>query len=248
MLAWHGQEHRIASAAARRFLGVVGNGHSHVSGYAVCSAISPDALSLVVFNARPDPGPRVLADLAMGGIQPVAAATTLPDDVVLHDDVTGRIAAVDSVAFIQSIQQDQLVALGFTAPILSDHALTGRTLQHTFTDPVGAVELELRQVFTFDAAADPDRILVIVQPSDRNDHPPWNMCPVSLDLTDVMQLMDEQQHDGGAEQDDAPVLQPNVAPGAGMVALQAHMHANVGAGLGAAGQMVLDGGPQPLHP
>ena len=248
MLAWHGQEHRIASASARRFLGVVGNGHSHVSGYAVCSAISPDALSLVVFNARPDPGPRVLADLAIGGIQPVAAATTLPDDVVLHDDVTGRIAAVDSVAFIQSIQQDQLVALGFTAPILSDHALTGRTLQHTFPDPVGAVELELRQVFTFDAAADPDRILVIVQPSDRNDHPPWNMCPVSLDLTDVMQLMDEQQHDGGAEQDDAPVLQPNVAPGAGMVALQAHMHANVGAGLGAAGQMVLAGGPQPLHP
>ena len=129
MLAWHGQEHRIASAAARRFLGIVGNGHAHVSAFAVCSAVAPDALSLIIFNARPDTGPRVLADLAIGDVQPVVASTLIPDDAVLHDDVTARIAAVDSVAFIQSIQPDQLVALGFTAPVLRDHALTGFTLR-----------------------------------------------------------------------------------------------------------------------
>ena len=248
MLAWHGQEQRVASAAARRFLGVVGNGRLHVSGYAVCSAVAPDALSLVIFNARPDPGPRVLADLAIGDVQPVVAASLLPDDFVLHDDVAGRVAAVDSIAFIQSIQHDQLVALGFTAPVLSDHALTGSILQHTFPGPVGAVELELRQVFAVDAASDADRILVGVRPSGRNDHPPWNVCPISLDLTDVMQFMDEQQHDGDADQDVAPVLQPNVPPGAGMVALQAHMHANLDAGPGAAAPIVLAGGPQPLYP
>ena len=194
MLAWHGQEHRIASAAARRFLGIVGNGHAHVSAFAVCSAVAPDALSLIIFNARPDTGPRVLADLAIGDVQPVVASTLIPDDAVLHDDVTARIAAVDSVAFIQSIQPDQLVALGFTAPVLRDHALTGRILQHSFPGPIGAIELELRQVFAFDAAADPsaDRILVNVQPSDRDDHPPWNICPVSLLLTDVVQRMDAQ--------------------------------------------------------
>jgi len=62
-----------------------------------------------------------------------------------------------------------------------------------------------------------------------------------------MQFMDEQQHDGDADQDVAPVLQPNVPPGAGMVALQAHMHANLDAGPGAAAPIVLAGGPQPLY-
>ena len=257
---------RVASAAARRFLGIVGNGHAHVSAFAVCSAIAPEALSLVIFNARPDMSPRVLADLAIGDVQPVVASILIPDDAVLHDDVTARIAAVDAVAFIQSIQPAQLVALGFTAPVLRDHALTGSIVQHSFPGPLGAVELELRQVFAFDAAADPsaDRILVHVQPSQRDDHPPWNIHPISLPLADVVQRIDARN--AAPQQDGAPAPQPNVAnvdavADAGIAALQAHIHAMGGAappvpivapaaaaGLGAAGQVVPAGAPPPLHP
>ena len=59
MLAhWHSQGRRLQSAAARRFLGVVGHGHAQVFATAVFASADVPHLSLLVCNARPDVGAR----------------------------------------------------------------------------------------------------------------------------------------------------------------------------------------------
>ena len=183
---WHGQERRIGDAASRRFLGVVGQGHAQVSATVILQSAQQPQLSLVVCNARHDVGVRDVSELAIGGVDAVAAASPLPDDLLLPACVAGRAAASQVVSFIHDITPAQLVAVGFVEPVLHDHALTGQVLAL----PRGAGQLRLRllQVFALDHinATEPDQMLV--QQADDAVH---NDVPIYLPLLDVMQRFDE---------------------------------------------------------
>lgn len=267
---WHGQERRIGDAASRRFLGVVGQGHAQVSATVILQSAQQPQLSLVVCNARHDVGARDVSELAIGGVDAVAAASPLPDDLLLPACVAGRAAASQVVSFIHDITPAQLVAVGFVEPVLHDHALTGQVLAL----PRGAGQLRLRllQVFALDHinATEPDQMLV--QQADDAVH---NDVPIYLPLLDVMQRFDEArlaelaaapaaagggdvpaaggQGAGGHVVLQAPLAMamapPAGAPAAALLAAhfaQAASPAPAVAGMG--GAVVAHAGQPPLHP
>ena len=196
MLAqWSGQERRVPSAIHRRFLGVTGVAHSQVHAVVIYNNAQAQAasLSVVLLNARPDTGHRELGSLAIDGIEPVAAAVALPDDVVLPADVAGRAAACQAVSYIQLVEPAQLIAVGFVNPQLRDHALTGSVLYRVL-DAVGPERqaITFRQVFSFDGSGSPLQDRIILSYDDHIVPDQLALLPPHMSLLDAMQARDEQ--------------------------------------------------------
>ena len=223
---WHLQSIAVRSARLRRFLGVVGAGGRRV--IAVVKWVQGGAQGVLGHLALVLTGCRLAVDHDQNraGIDGIDAVTT---GIAMQDASDGA-----PQVYIDNVQAPLLQALGMVAPIMSDHAITGRTtwLRLEETSQL-QTRVRLGQVFSADASGSivSMRIMVALHAPDGVVAPA--IPPISVPFVSLARAVAAVEADDAAA-NAAQAAQAAAAPAAAAQAnapapMPAHVHWAAGA-------------------
>ena len=155
---WHAQQRNIRSAREKRFLGIIGIGHTSVVAEVQWVVGPPQQLRLKMTNARLAPDAADARDAhAVGGVPAVQRA------VAVQAGMVTAVQAVQAVR-IDDITPAELAAIGFSEPLLSDAECTGTLVAIAIPGEPAAVSCRIGQRFSIDASMSQASMRYLITP------------------------------------------------------------------------------------